>query len=118
MENNLTYTQVGDFLIPNLALPEQPDRDLGKYGRMRRTYLKEHRPGLFNRMTLTGTLFSHLLEIEDAANSRLEQMMPQLAKTAGATEQLKASDQMAWVGRMNAIHAQVEELIGTDLIYC
>lgn len=83
MENNLTYTQVGDFLIPNLALPEQPDRDLGKYGRMRRTYLKEHRPGLFNRMTLTGTLFSHLLEIEDAANSRLEQMMPQLAKAAG-----------------------------------
>lgn len=98
MENNLTYTQVGDYLIPNLALPEQPDRDLGKYGRMRRTYLKEHRPGLFNRMTLNGTLFSHLLEIEDAANSRLEQMMPQLAKAAGATEQLKASDQMKWVG--------------------
>ena len=67
MENNLTYTQVGDFLIPNLALPEQPDRDLGKYGRMRRTYLKEHRPGLFNRLTLNGTLFSHLLEIEDTA---------------------------------------------------
>ena len=117
MENNLTYTQVGDYLIPNLALPEQPDRDLGRYGRMRRTYLKEHRPGLFNRMTLTGTLFSHLLEIEDAANSRLEQMMPQLAKAAGATEQLKASDQMKWVGLMNTCKAQAEEIIMSELIY-
>ena len=117
MENTLTYTQVGDYLIPNLALPEQPDRDLGKYGRMRRTYLKEHRPGLFNRMTLNGTLFSHLLEIEDAANSRLEQMMPQLAKAAGATEQLKASDQMKWVGLMNTCKAQAEEVIMSELIY-
>ena len=117
MENNLTYTQVGDFLIPNLALPEQPDRDLGKYGRMRRTYLKEHRPGLFNRLSLNGTLFSHLLEIEDTANSRLEQMMPQLAKTAGATEQLKASNPMKWVGLMNCCKAQVEEIILSELVY-
>ncbi len=113
MENNLTYTQVGDFLIPNLALPEQPNRDLGKC----RTYLKEHRPGLFNRLTLSGTLFNHLLEIEDAANSRLEQMMPQLAKAAGATEQLKASDQMKWVGLMNTCKAQAEEIIMSELIY-
>ena len=117
MENNLTYTQVGDFLIPNLALPEQPDRDLGKYGRMRRTYLKENRPGLFNRLTLDGTLFSHLLEIEDAANSRLELLMPQLAKAAGATEQLKASDQMKWVGLMNNIQAAAEEATLAELIY-
>ena len=117
MENNLTYTQVGDFLIPNLALPEQPDRDLGKYGRMRRTYLKEYRPGMFNRLTLNGTLFSHLLEIEDAANSRLEQMMPELAKAAGATEQLKASDMMTWVGLMNSCKAQAEEIILSELIY-
>ena len=117
MENNLTYTQVGDFLIPNLALPEQPDRDLGKYGRMRRTYLKEHRPGLFTRLSLNGTLFSHLLEIEDTANSRLEQMMPQLAKTAGATEQLKASNPMKWVGLMNCCKAQAEEIILSELVY-
>ena len=103
MKNELTYTQVGDVLLPDLTLGEQPDRDLGKYGRMRRTYLKEHRPGLFNRLTLNGTLFSHLLEIEDAANSRLEQMMPELAKAAGVTEQLKASDPMKWVGLMEAI---------------
>ena len=117
MKNDLTYTQVGDYLIPNLALPEQPDRDLGKYGRMRRTYLKEYRPGMFNRLTLNGTLFSHLLEIEDTANSRLEQMMPELAKAAGATEQLKASDPMQWVGLMNTCKAQAEEIILTELVY-
>ena len=117
MENTLTYTQKGDILIPDLTLGEQPDRDLGKYGRMRRTYLKEHRPGLFNRLTLRGTLFRHLLEIEDAANSRLEQMMPGLAKAAGATEQLKASDPMKWVGRMNNCKAQAEEVILAELIY-
>ena len=117
MENGLTYTKVGDYLLPNLTLGEQPDRDLGKYGRMRRTYLKEHRPGLFNRLTLRGTLFRHLLEIEDAANSRLEQMMPGLAKAAGATEQLKASDPMKWVGRMNNCKAQAEEVILAELIY-
>ena len=117
MENSLTYTQVGDCLFPNLTLDEQPERDLGKYGRMRRTYLKEHRPGLFNQLVMDGTLFSHLLEIEDTANSRLEQMMPELAKTAGATEALKASDQMKWVGLMNSCKAQAEEIIMSELIY-
>ena len=117
MENKLTYTQMGDYLFPNVALLEQPDRDLGKYGRMRLRYLKEHRPGLFNRLALKGTLFTHLLEIEDTANSRLESMMPQLAKAAGATEQLKASDQMAWVGLMNSCKAQAEEIIMSELIY-
>ena len=117
MENGLTYTKVGDYLLPNLTLGEQPDRDLGKYGRMRRTYLKEHRPGLFNRLTLRGTLFRHLLEIEDAANSRMDQMIPELAKAAGATEQLKASDPMKWVGLMNNCKAQAEEIILAELIY-
>ena len=117
MANELTYTQVGDYLIPDLALPEQPDRDLGKYGRMRLRYLKEHRPVVWNCMTVKGTLFSHLLEIEDAATSRLELLMPQLAKAAGATEQLKASNQMEWVGLMNSCKAQAEEIILKELIY-
>ena len=112
MENTLTYTQKGDILIPDLTLGEQPDRDLGKYGRMRLTYLREHRPGLLNRLTLNGTLFSHLLEIEDTANSRLERMM-----AAGVTEQLKASDMMTWVGLMNSCKAQAEEIILSELIY-
>ena len=117
MKNELTYTQVGDVLLPNLTLGEQPDRDLGKYGRMRLRYLKEHRPVLWGAMTMDGTLFSHLLEIEDTANSRLEAMMPQLARAAGATEQLKATDQMKWVGLMNSCKAQAEEIILSELVY-
>ena len=117
MENKLTYTQMGDVLIPNLTLGEQPDRDLGKYGRMRQRYLKEHRPVLWGTLVMDGTLYSHLLEIEDTANSRLETMMPQLAKAAGATEQLKANDPMKWVGLMNACKAQAEEIILSELIY-
>ena len=117
MKNELTYTQAGDYLFPNMALPEQPDRDLGKYGRMCLRYLKEHRPVLWGTMAMDGTLFSHCLEIEDTANSRLEAMMPQLAKAAGATEQLKARDQMKWVGLMNSCKAQAEEIMLSELIY-
>ncbi len=117
MENKLTYTQNGDYLFPNLVLREQPDRDLGKYGRMRLRYLKEHRPVLWGTLTVSGKLYQHLLEIEDAANSRLEAMMPELAKAAGATAQLKARDQMRWVGLMNNCKAQAEEIILSELVY-
>ena len=114
--NELTYTKSGDFLIPDLT-PEQTDRPLGKYGRMRQTYLEENNPTLLNVLTLEGTLYQHLLETEDAARSRLEQMMPKLAKAAGATEELKATDQMRWVGLMNNCKAQAEEIIQKELIF-
>ncbi len=118
MEKNLTYTQVGDYLIPNLTLPPQPDRSLVKYGLLRRSYLQEHRPGYYNRLILTGKLYSHLLETEDAAQAMLDSMMPGMAKVAGATEELKARDPMRWVGLMNCCKAQVEEIIYSELIYC
>ena len=114
---NLTYTQNGDYLIPDLSLTEQENRPLGKYGRMRRKYLEEHRPILWNQMILTETLFPHLQEIEETANRRLEQMMPVLMKAAGVTEDLKARDPMAWVGLMNSCKAQAEEVILQELIY-
>ena len=76
MENNLTYTRNGDYLIPDLNLTEQPSKPLGKYGRMRKTYLKEHRPILYNQLLMSETLYPHLQEIDETANSRLEQMMP------------------------------------------
>ena len=113
---NLTYTQNGDYLIPDLSLTEQESRPLGKYGRMRRKYLEEHRPILWNQMILTETLFPHLREIEDITNRRLEQMMPVLMKAAGVTEDLKARDPMAWVGLMNSCKAQAEEVILQELI--
>ena len=117
MDNNLTYTKNGDYLIPNLSLSEQPEKPLGKYGRMRKVYLKEHRPILYNQLLMSEKLYSHLLEIDRTANSRLEQMMPQLAESAGATEELKASDPMKWVGLMNTCKAQAEEILMMELIH-
>ena len=114
---NLTFTQNGDYLIPDLSLTEQESRPLGKYGRIRKKYLEEHRPILWNQMILNETLFPHLREIEDIANRRLEQMMPVLMKAAGVTEDLKARDPMAWVGLMNSCKAQAEEVILRELIY-
>lgn len=116
MENKLTYIQNGDYLIPDLKLTEQPQKPLGKYGRMRKAYLKEHRPILYNQLLMTEKLYPHLQEIDETAQSRLEQLIPQLAKDAGATEQLKASDPMKWVGLMNTCKAQAEEILLTELI--
>ncbi len=114
--SKLTYIRCGDYDIPNLKLSEQPETSIGKYGRMRKTYLKEHRPILYNQMLLSEKLYPHLLEIDETAQSRLEQMMPQLAKEAGATEDLKASDPMKWVGLMNTLTAQIEEILIRELI--
>ena len=117
MENGLTYIRVGDYYIPNLALdpePEKPARDIDKYGRMRLTYLKQHQRKLYRELVDTGKLQAHLLDINDTANEWLDRMM--LAKAAGVTEELKARDQMAWVGLMNCCKAQVEEVIFTELI--
>ena len=117
MENSLTYTMNGDYQIPDLKLTEQPEKPLDKYGRMRKAYLKEHRPLIYNQLLLTEKLYPHLIEIDETAQSRLEQMMPQLAKDAGATEQLKASDPMRWVGLMNTCKAQAEEILMAELIH-
>ena len=84
---------------------------------MRKAYLKDHRPLIYNQLLLTEKLYPHLIEIDETAQSRLEQMMPQLAKDAGATEQLKASDPMRWVGLMNTCKAQAEEILMAELIH-
>ena len=114
--SSLTYTQNGDYLIPNLALDPAPSKPLGKYGRMRKAYLKKRRPLIYNQMLLSGSLFLHLQEVDETAHQRLEQMMPQLAQTAGATEELKARDPMQWVGLMNTCKAQAEEILMAELI--
>ena len=115
--SELTYTMNGDYQSPDLKLTEQPEKPLGKYGRMRKAYLKEHRPLIYNQLLLTEKLYPHLIEIDETAQSRLEQMMPQLAKDAGATEQLKASDPMRWVGLMNTCKARAEEILMAELIH-
>ena len=117
MKNPMNYIQNGDYLIPDLNLSEQPSKPLGKYGRMRKAYLKEHRPILYNQLLMSEKLYPHLIEIDETAQSRLEQMMPQLAKDAGATEELKASDPMQWVGLMNTCKAQAEEILIAELLH-
>ncbi len=113
----LTYSRNGDYYIPDLTLKDQPDKPIGKYGRMRKRYLKEYRPGLYSSLLLSEKLYPHLLEIDEAAHRRLEMMMPELMKSAGITEQLKAIDPMKWVGLMNMLKAQAEEIILSQLIY-
>lgn len=113
----LTYTRCGDYDIPDLELSCREDRPIGKYGRMRKRYLQDHRPVLFNCLLLSETLYPHLREIDEAAHHRLDILMPQLIKAAGVAEQLKVADPMKWVGMMNALKAQAEEIIVSELIY-
>ena len=115
--SELTYTMNGDYLLPNLTLPQQSETTLNKYGRMRKTYLKEHRPVLWNRMLLNGTLDSHLQEISEAASRRLNQMMQEMAAAQEVTEELKARDPMSWTQQMNSLKAQAEEVILTELVF-
>ena len=111
----LNYTMKDEVLLPELSLPET--EPIGRYGRMRQEYLQEHRPILWNQMVLNGTLWPHLHEIETAAQSRIDLMLPKLAAEAGATEALKAADPMKWTGLMNSCKAQAEEVVLSELIY-
>ena len=115
--SELTYTMNGDYLLPNLTLPQQPTMLLNKYGRMRQAFLKAHQPVLWTTMLLNGTLASHLQEIGEAANQRLNQMMQEIAAAQGMTEELKASDPMNWTQQMTALKAQAEEVILMELVY-
>lgn len=114
--SKLTYIRCGDYDIPNLKLSEQPETSIGKYGRMRKSYLKEHRPILYNHLLMSEKLYPHLLEIERAARERMDAMLPRMMEAAGVTEELKARDPMCWVGLMNTVKAQVEETILQELI--
>ena len=114
---SLTYTRSGDYLIPNIQLTESEAKPLTKYGRMRKKYLEEHRPILWNTMILSEKLYPHLREIDEAANRRLEVLMNELTEKSGVTEELKATDPMKWVGLMNNLKAQAEETILNELIY-
>ena len=112
-----TYRQMGDYFIPNLALPDTGNYQIGKYGRMRHAYLKEHRKILYTNYVVEGTLFEHLAEIDQACNERMESIVSAMAKQEGVTEALKAADQMAWVRRMNNIRNRAEEIVLTELVY-
>ena len=117
VQNGGTYTQVGDVLLPNLTIGEVELPPIGKFGRMRKHYLKEHRPVLYSNLFLSGTLFQHLVEIDEACEERLELLIRQMAGQEGITEALKAADQMEWVRSMNSIRNRAEEVVLRELIY-
>ena len=112
-----TYRQEDDYLIPNLSLPDEPEYQIGKYGRMRRSYLKEHRPVPYANLLTSGTLHRQFAEIDQACNERMEIIVSAMAKREDVTEALKASDQMEWVRRMNSIRSRAEEIVLTELVY-
>ena len=116
-KNGLTYLLHGDYYFPDLNLSDADKTPLGHYGRMRLNYLREHRPGLYTRLILSGKLYKHLAEIEQTSRQRMEQIIPRMAQAEGVDEKLKAKDQIAWVGRMNNIRQRAEETILAELIY-
>jgi hypothetical protein len=113
-----TYTQVGDFLLPNLYIESREEYHIGKYGRMRKWYLTEHRPVLYTNLLVTGKLDSHLAEIDRACVERMNLLTRQMADREAVTETLKAADQMEWVRRMNNIQNRAEEIVLNELVYC
>lgn len=112
----LTYKWAGDYLIPDLTI-KMNNKPIGKYSRMRLRYLQEHRKGLYSVMLLNGTLQDHLAEIDDVAQERMERMVKCCAEREGISEELKASDPMEWVRRMNGIKVREEEIVLSELIY-
>ena len=112
----LKYKTVNGYQIPDLKIPDE-QVTLGKYGRMRKAYLQEHRRMLFNSLLLTGELTAHLAEIDRTANERVSRMVSEMAAAQDVNEELKERDLMAWVGAMNSLKAQAEEVVLNELVY-
>lgn len=117
-ENGISYTLGEDGLYyPDLCLPEQTDYEIGKYGRMRETFLKEYRQSLYRELLLNGRLNEHLHDIEEECYRMMDLLVEQMKKRQGVTEQLKAEDQMKWVGMMGNIRQSAEEVVLNELVY-
>ncbi len=114
--NHMEYVLAGDYYIPDLKLPNE-ERPIGKYGRMHREYLKEHNPMMFNDLVLEGQLWTYLADLNEQAQERLSLIVEQMKAAEGVTEELKAADQMAWVGALNSIRNRAEEIVLKEIIY-
>lgn len=112
-----TYSQVGDYLLPNITVPEESNEPIGVWGQRHARYLKEHRKVLYMNLLTSGKLNTHLAEIDKQAEDMFYRLVKEMAERQGVTEQLKATDQMAWVGKMNAIRNAATEIINQELIY-
>ena len=116
-QNGGTYTKVGDYYIPDVTVPDTKEYNIGKYGRLHRKFLKENYPAYYSTLLMTGKLLEHLEKIDCKARNELDRLIPILAEQQGVTEQLKAENQLLWVGLMNYIKAQAEEIIYAKIVY-
>lgn len=114
--NGLDYVLVGDYYIPDLKLPEE-SRPIGRWGRIHRAFLKEHRPGRYNELLLSGTLWTYLADLNDQAADRLACIISQMQAAEGITEELKSRDPLAWIGTMNSIQSRAEEIIFSEMVF-
>ena len=117
IENGIHYTLQGDYYFPDLDSASDSHTDIGHYGRMRKAYLEEHRPGLYTRLILSGKLYEHLAETDQVCRGRMKQMIAQMAEAEGINEKLKASDQLGWISRMSSIRHRVEEIVLDELVF-
>lgn len=115
--NELTYHREGDYLVPNLYLPKQPKGSIGKYGRLRLNYLKEHKRGLYTELLINGTLKQHLIEIDESVSDKVNELIKQLAEQENINEDLKEYYQMEWVQAMNNIKNRAEEIVFNEILY-
>ena len=113
---DITYTKHGDYYYPDLTLPTQPTGDIGRYGRMRKKYLKEHQPDTFALMLMENTLTQHLIDIDRQAIEQIEFITSQLARAEGVTEDLKARDQLGWIRATNSCRARAEEQVLREIV--
>ena len=116
-QNGISYTLVGDYYIPDLKLPEE-SRPIGRWGRMHKTFLQEHRPGQYNALLLSGKLWTYLADLNEQATERCSLIIEQMKQAEGVTETMKADNQMLWVQSMNSIRNRAEEIIRQEMIYC
>ena len=115
--NGLTYTKIGDYLIPDLAMDDEDDTLLGKYGMLRETFLQEHHHGTYTSMLLTGRLEPHLRKIDQQAKEQVDRIVGNLKRLHDVDERMKANDQMAWVQAVNSFIAQAEEIVLSEIVY-
>ena len=113
---DITYTKHGDFFYPDLTLPPQPTGDIGRFGRMRKKYLKEHQPDTLALMLMENTLSQHLIDINRQANEQIELITSRLAKVEGVTEDPKACDQLGWIQATNSCRARAEEQVVKEIV--
>lgn len=117
MNNKITYRKEGDYFVPNLYLPKQPEGNIGKYGKLRLDYLKNFNRGLYSELLISGTLKQHLLDIDENANNRVNLLVKQFAEAENVNEELKAKNQLEWVQAMNNIKNRAEEIVFNEILY-